>query len=298
VSLAIWSGLDISSELLAPHRSVPLAEAQVACRQPDVEACLAAPNLRWVHLISAGWDRFAVARERFEARGICITNSSSVYSEPCAQHALSFLLTDARQLSRSARHQHTDRAWTQWPTRKDCALLGPQSTVALVGFGSIARRLAELLTPFGARLLGVRRNPTGREPVPTLAISELPARLPEIDHVVNILPGGAETRHYFDARLFERMKLGTAFYNIGRGSTVDQSALVAALESSRLRAAYLDVTEPEPLPPEHPLWSAPNCFITPHAAGGTHDEPERLQRHFLDNLARYAKAEPLVDRVV
>jgi phosphoglycerate dehydrogenase-like enzyme len=275
-----------------------LDQAQVACGQPDVEACLASPQLRWVHLISAGWDRFAAQRARFEARGIYITNSSSVYSEPCAQHALSFMLADARQLTRSARHQNTDQAWTQWSTRKDCALLGPQATVALVGFGSIAQRLAELLTPFRPRLLGVRRKPTGHEPIPTIAIGELAERLPEIDHVVSILPGGAETRHYFDARLFERMKFGTAFYNIGRGSTVDQGALIAALESSRLRAAYLDVTEPEPLPPEHPLWRAPNCFITPHSAGGSHDESERLERHFVDNLARYVKGEPLVDRVV
>lgn len=134
--------------------------------------------------------------------------------------------------------------------------------------------------------------------MPTIKISELAARLPECDHVVNILPGGAETRHFFNAEMFERMQFGTVFYNIGRGSTVDQDALIDALRSGRLRAAYLDVTDPEPLPPEHPLWRAPSCFITPHAAGGTYDEETRLERHFTDNLARYVKGEPLVDRVV
>lgn len=297
MSVAIWSGIKISDEELGPHRLCSFLEAEVACGQPDVEACLASPRLRWVHLISAGWDRFAAASERFVSRGIRITNSSSVYSEPCAQHALSFMLADARQLMRSARHQNTDHAWAQWPTRRDSALLGPRSAIALVGFGSIALRLVELLAPLGPRVLGVRRNPTGREPVPTIRIAELAERLPELDHVVNILPGGAETRRFFDARLFERMQYGTVFYNIGRGSTVDQDALVAALRD-RVRAAYLDVTDPEPLPPEHPLWSAPNCFITPHSAGGTYDEDTRLERHFIDNLARYVNGEPLIDRVV
>ena len=88
------------------------------------------------------------------------------------------------------------------------------------------------------------------------------------------------------------------FYNIGRGTTVDQSALLDALHTGKLSAAYLDVTNPEPLPPDHPLWSAPNCYITPHTAGGHHDEFERLARHFIDNLRRFERGEELVDRIV
>lgn len=93
------------------------------------------------------------------------------------------------------------------------------------------------------------------------------------------------------------MKPGAILYNIGRGSTVDQAALLDALESKRLAAAYLDATEPEPLPPSHLLWSAPNCFITPHTAGGFIGEKERLVRHFLDNLRRFIAGEALRDRV-
>jgi phosphoglycerate dehydrogenase-like enzyme len=94
------------------------------------------------------------------------------------------------------------------------------------------------------------------------------------------------------------MKAGAIFYNIGRGSTVDQSALLEALASGRLRYAYLDVTDPEPLPAEHPLWAQPNCFITPHTAGGAVDEFERLAKHFVGNLRRFEAGERLINRVM
>jgi phosphoglycerate dehydrogenase-like enzyme len=94
------------------------------------------------------------------------------------------------------------------------------------------------------------------------------------------------------------MKPGARFYNIGRGTTVDQGALVHALESGLLGGAYLDVTDPEPLPEDHPLWSVPNCFITPHSAGGRGTERLELVRHFVANLARYAAGEPLLDRII
>jgi phosphoglycerate dehydrogenase-like enzyme len=96
----------------------------------------------------------------------------------------------------------------------------------------------------------------------------------------------------------QAMKPGAIFYNIGRGTTVDQAALAEALGSGRLSAAYLDVTDPEPLPPEHPLWTTPNCVITPHTAGGHSDEWDRLVDHFLANLRRHEAAEPLLDRVI
>ena len=125
-----------------------------------------------------------------------------------------------------------------------------------------------------------------------------PARLAEADHVVNILPDSAETRHFFDAARFSAIKPGAIFYNIGRGTTVNQDALLDALRSGRIGAAWLDVTEPEPLPDDHPLWAEPNCFITPHVAGGHTDETKTLVRHFLKNFERFVRGEPLLDRVM
>ena len=122
--------------------------------------------------------------------------------------------------------------------------------------------------------------------------------LAKADHVINLLPGAAGTERYFDSRRIGLIKPGAIFYNIGRGSTVEPSALLSALKSGRLSAACLDVTDPEPLPPDHPLWTAPNCYITPHTASGHAGEPERLVRHFLDNLRRFIRGEPLTDRVM
>jgi phosphoglycerate dehydrogenase-like enzyme len=94
------------------------------------------------------------------------------------------------------------------------------------------------------------------------------------------------------------MKPGAIFYNIGRGTTVNQASLLDALRSGHLKAAWLDVTEPEPLPDNHPLWAEPNCFITPHIAGGQTGEARTLVRHFLQNLQRFVRGEPLLDRVM
>jgi len=131
-----------------------------------------------------------------------------------------------------------------------------------------------------------------------LAREALPQALAEADQVVNLLPAGPGSFRFMSAPQFARMKPGSVFHNIGRGATVDQEALLAALRSGRLGAAWLDVTEPEPLPPGHPLLSAPNCFITPHVAGGHKNEFERLVRHFLDNFRRFLAGAPLLDRVM
>ena len=127
--------------------------------------------------------------------------------------------------------------------------------------------------------------------------NELSRALAEADHVINVLPDSLTTRSFVDAARFAQFKLGARFYNIGRGTTVDQEALIRALDSGRLRGAYLDVMDPEPLPPEHPLWKAPNCFITCHVGGGTSDQDDKLVRHFLQNLDRWERHQPLEDQI-
>ena len=114
---------------------------------------------------------------------------------------------------------------------------------------------------------------------------------------MNILPASHETSNFFDKTRLARFKAGSRFYNLGRGDTVDQSALIDALNAGRLGSAYLDVTSPEPLPSDDPLWTARNCYITPHTAGGTHDESDRQIAHFVDNLKRYERGEALRDRI-
>ena len=276
-----------------PH----LPEADVVFGQPEAEQCVASSRLLWVHLASAGFTTFAGAdiRAALLARGIPVTTSSSVYDEPCAQHALAYMLAEARQFPHSFRDQVTTHAWETPPTRAASFLLKGQ-TVLLVGYGAIAKRLTELLAPFGLHVVGFRRHPRGDERIEVRPMAELDNWLPRADFVIDILPAAADTTGFFQAATFTAMKPGAIFINIGRGTTVVETALLAALRG-HLRAAYLDVTSPEPLPPEHPLWSAPNCMITPHVAGGHEDEYDRLVALFLANLERFLRAQPLAGRV-
>jgi phosphoglycerate dehydrogenase-like enzyme len=277
-----------------------LAGADVAFGQPAPTQLLATTGLRWLHLSSAGFNPYdrPDVRAAFAARDAALTKSSLVYDAPCAEHALALVLAHARRLPEAFANQHGARAWPQLAVRARSRLLEGQ-TLALVGFGSIARRLAQLLEPFRANVVGVRQRVAGDEPVPTFAWGspEGTRALGAADFVVDLLPGSAGTHHAFEAAVFGRLKPGAVLINIGRGSTVDQPALVAALTSGRLAAAYLDVTDPAPLPPEHALWTTPNCFVSPHVAGGHADEGERLVGHFLENLARFESGRPLVDRV-
>ena len=274
--------------------------ADIALGQPDPDAILnGAPNLRWVHLTTAGYTRYD--REDFRGamrtRGIPLTTSSHVFNEPCAQHLAAMMLALARQLPQSLHGQWNERSWPYHERRLASRLLGGE-TVMLYGYGAIAERLIEILAPYRMQVIGVRRNVRGDEPIKMVAEADADRRLAEADHVINMLPESPATIRYFGAERFRLMKRGARFYNIGRGPTVDQPGLIAALTTGQLDVAYLDVTDPEPLPPEHPLWSAPNCFICPHTGGGHREESVRLVRHFLANLAAFKAGELLIDRVI
>jgi phosphoglycerate dehydrogenase-like enzyme len=288
-----------ASNLDAGAPDPQLAKADVAFGQPNPDALLDLPKLKWVHLTSAGYERYdrADLRKAFAARGTILTNSSSVYDEPCAEHALAMMMALARRLPDAWERQRTDHAWPAAAIRANCHLLVGQTTLIL-GYGAIARRLIELLTPLRMRLMAIRRAPTGRDVVPTYGEGEIERLLPDADHVVNTLPGGTATGKFMNASRLALMKSSAIFYNIGRGSTVDEAALLSALQENRIAGAYLDVTAKEPLPPDHPLWTTANCYITPHTAGGHHDEFERLMRHFLENLSRFTTGKDLADRVV
>ena len=289
-----------AGSVLAPAAFDPgLAEADIAFGQPAVASVLGAARLRWVQVASAGYTRFDTPefRAAAAAAGLALTNSSSVYAGPCAEHVLSFILAQARLLPAALRSQYANGS-AEWDAlRHGCTLVGQQN-ILLLGYGAIALRLVELLRPFGALVTAYRRRVRGDEAVPIVTAEGLPAALAAADVVVNILPDNLESRHFFAAERFAQIKPGAVFYNIGRGTTVDQAALVAVLKSGRLAAAWLDVTEPEPLPPGHPLLTAPNCHLTPHIAGGHRNEAESLVRHFLANFERFVAGTPLQDRVI
>lgn len=288
-----------ASNLAAGGPDPLLQEADVAFGQPDPQQIIQLQRLKWVHLTTAGYTRYDTepVRAALKCRGAILTNSSGVYQEPCAEHVLAMMMALARRLPQCWQDQATTHAWRAAEHRSQCHLLAGQ-TVLILGFGAIARRLVELLGPFRMNLLAVRRNVTGSEPIQTFPYSRAAELVPQADHVVNLLPANASTEDFFDADLIGAMKPTAFFYNIGRGTTVDAIALRTALEVGRIGGAYLDVTDPEPLPPGHPLWRLPNCWITPHTAGGHGDEFERLVRHFLENLRRFEAGKELADRII
>lgn len=280
------------------HDDAP-ADADIVLGQPAVESCLKHDRLKWVALTSAGYTRFdnPAFMEAFRERGSILTNMSSVFADPCAQHALAMILAFSRQLLPAQLDQINGRAWNYAERRHGTMLLTGQK-VLFLGYGAIGRRLAELLAPLHVKLHAVRRQVRSERGLTVIPEEQLTALLQEMDHVVNLLPENDSTRNYVNARRLAAFKPGAFFYNIGRGTTVDQSALAEALHSGRLAGAYLDVTDPEPLPASHPLRDAPNCHITPHIAGGRRDEYEAMVAHFLANLDAFRRGAEMTDRIV
>lgn len=289
-----------SASVLAAGASDPsLDGADIAFGQPDVGDVMRLSRLRYVALTTAGYTRYDTTefRAAMISRGTLVTSSSQVFADPCAQQMLAAMLALARNLPAQLRNQDGSREWRYLEDRFTASVITGQN-VLLLGFGAIGRRLAELLAPFGCKVTAYRRAPRGDEGVAIVTDAGLPATLAAADHVVNLLPDSPATRLLMNPARFAAMKRGARFYNVGRGTTVDQDALIAALKSGHVNAAYLDVMEPEPLPPAHPLWSAPNCFITCHLGGGTGDQDMKLVRQFLENLRRFEQGEALIDRII
>jgi phosphoglycerate dehydrogenase-like enzyme len=235
-------------------------------------------RLRVVQALSAGTEWI----EPHVPEWATLCNARGARDAAVAEWVVGALLGDAYGQFESAR----ERRWSDARPRE---LLG--TTVLIVGFGSIGRAVERRLEPFGVTVLGVARS--AREGVH--AIAELPDLIGAADAVVLLTPLTAETRGLFDAALLARMRDGAVFVNAGRGTVVDTDALVAELESGRLRAV-LDVVDPEPLPDEHPLWSLA-LAITPHNAGDTAAADDRAVRFGAEQLARFAHGEPLLNVV-
>lgn len=292
--------LRAAASVLGKSEAGPEIEGvEVAFGQPDVADVLRAKGLRWLHLTSAGFTRYDTEdfREAMRERGVVVTNSSSVYAEACVEHVLAFMLAQARLLPAGLATRCANGV-EEWNALREGSSILLGQRVLIAGYGSIAARLVEVLAPFRMEVVAMRRRVRGDEGVRVVGVDGFDEELAEADHVINILPDNGESRGFFGAERLGRMKGGAVFYNIGRGTTVDQEALADVLESGHLGAAWLDVTDPEPLPEGHRLWGVGNCFITPHTAGGHADEACTLVRHFLGNLGRFERGEPLLDRIL
>lgn len=224
----------------------------------------ALPQLKWVLTLTAGVDHLIADVPPH----VTLYNASRLHDDAVAQHAAAMLLTAARGLHR-ARDLQREGRWGRldglWSLRG--------RHVVVWGYGHIGARLEEMLAPFGARVTGLRSRSTD---------AEIDAALAEADDVVLLLPATEKTRGIVNAERLARVRAGAWLMNLGRGSLVVQDDLVAALRAGTLGGALLDVTDPEPLPQDSPLWSMENVVITPHVASATTD--------VLDRAADFARA--------
>jgi phosphoglycerate dehydrogenase-like enzyme len=188
--------------------------------------------------------------------------------------------------------QQREARWDSAAFRELPTLAG--RTLGILGVGAIGKRVAQLGAAFGMRVIGLRR---GAAPVPfvdkMLGPEQLPELLSQAHYVVNVLPSTAQTHGLIGAAQLATMRRDAVIINVGRGKTIDTDALVNALREGRIAGAGLDVTEPEPLPAEHPLWKLPNVIITPHYSGGRAGYVDAVLDVFVDNVSRYREQRAL-----
>ena len=250
----------------------------------------AATRLRWMHAAGAGVERYEL--EQIAARGVMLTNSSGVSAPNMAEHVLGMMIALTRRFPQLLRAQ-TRREWRDETTHREVGELQGQ-TVLVAGIGDIGSAVAQRAAAFGMRVNGLRRRADASPPAgfaQVFAITDLHAALADADHVVVTLPNTPRSRGLFDAAAFAAMKPGAAIYNVGRGPVIDTAALIAALQSGHLAGAGLDVTDPEPLPADSPLWDMENVLITAHTSGATPRFWERQADLIADNIRRIQRGD-------
>ena len=228
------------------------------------------PRLRWIQTLAAGPD--AVLAAGFPD-GVLVTSGQGLHDRPVTEHALALVLALLRRLpaalAAQAGHRWADELGGLQPLHPEGAVTTLLDARVLVwGFGSIGQTLAPLLQALGAQVRGVGRSAGERAGFPVVAEDQLEAELRQTDVLVMILPATPATTHALDVGRLAALPRHALVVNVGRGATVDEPALVAALHDGDIAGAALDVTEAEPLPADSPLWDAPNLLLTPHAAGG------------------------------
>jgi phosphoglycerate dehydrogenase-like enzyme len=263
----------------------------------DADVIEAGPNIRWVQSFSAGVEnclRSPVIRDR----GILLTNMQRVLGPAMAEHVMAMTLGYARRLH-VFRDQQRDATWRREPAGAHPAFVLEGKTMLVVGLGGIGTEVARRAHAFGMTVTAIRNSDrpgppfvsrVGRSP----ALAEF---LREADVVVNTLPLTDDTRAMFDAKAFGGMKRGAFFVNVGRGGTVVTDALVQALEAGQIGGAGLDVFDPEPLPPGHPLWTMSNVVITPHVAADSDVDADTRWTMVRENLRRYVAGERMLSVV-
>jgi phosphoglycerate dehydrogenase-like enzyme len=279
IELTVWDG---TGDRPAAADRIEFFVGRYDAPPPPAEALAGLPALRVVQLLSAGVERWLPV----VPPGVQLLNGRGVHGASTAELAVAGLLASLRDLPRF----EDDRRAHRWAPADTEGVTGRH--VLVLGAGDIGRRVAAALEAFDAEVTLVARRP--RDGV--RAMADLAALLPGADVVVVAVPLTAETAGLVDAEFLAALPDGARLVNVARGPIVDTDALLAELTRGRLHAV-LDVTDPEPLPPGHPLWDAPNLLLTPHVGGGTRNWQRRAYALVREQLLRYARGEELTNQV-
>jgi phosphoglycerate dehydrogenase-like enzyme len=276
----------------------------------DAEICLAwslrpqqftrAKKLRWIHSPAAAVHQL-IFPELVNSE-VVLTNAREVHGPVVAEHVVALILALAKKIPQAVRLQQR-RVWGQqqiWEKAPRPGEVGG-ATVGLVGFGSIGQEVAKRAAALGMRVIALREHPEkgggGAGVAAVLGPGQLEELLSQADYVVLAAPVTPQTRGLITAARLAKMKQDSYLINVGRGTLVDEAALVSVLKENRIAGAALDVFSEEPLPVESPLWDLENLLITPHTAGLTEKLWGRHYALFSENLGRYMKHEPLLGLV-
>lgn len=271
----------------------------------------AAPELKWIQLISAGADH--MMKGPVGGGKLRITTTSGVHAASLAEFAIAMMLMHVHRLHATSRAQYRHQ-WLPAPEFMKTADTLRGKTVGIIGYGSIGRELARIAQALGMEVLALKRDPKvlrdtgwsppgglgdpeGRIPRRIFAPEEREGLLRESDFVVLLLPLTAATRHFIGARELAAMKPNAFLVNVGRGALVDEPALIQALQNKRIAGAGLDVFEREPLPTESPLWDLEEVIMTPHMAGPFRGYMDLACELFAQNLRRFTSGQPMLNEI-
>lgn len=308
-------GMTVKAEVIAalgkacgPAGKVVQTEADAIAAMADADAVVVsdnaytpalaaavcgAPRLRWMQIVTAGYDN--ITRLGAPKRAV-ITSVGDAFSPSVAVHAVALMLALQRGIHRMAER----KVERHWDKSLPAIMVMPEGkSVLIVGYGSIGHEIARMVRPLGMRVIGLNRNGSPHELAHEVhKTDQLHRLLPLADAVIVAAPLNPSTLGIIGAPELALMRPGAVLVNVSRGKLVDTMALVAALQEGRIAGAGLDVTEPEPLPGDHPLWGAANLIVSPHVAGaagpyGAERQVERVSA----NIARFLAGEPLLNQV-
>ncbi|GEO78892.1 D-isomer specific 2-hydroxyacid dehydrogenase NAD-binding protein [Companilactobacillus mindensis DSM 14500] len=256
------------------------------------DAVLKSNTLNWIQVVRAGVD--ALPLKELDDKGVILTNGAGANAINIAEQTLAYMLMFERRMNLTARHQDA-REWKHDEGYDEVY----NKTVMIVGVGHIGTLIAKYAKALGMKTIGVRRSDKPAEYIDEMIpMSEMESRINEVHFVINALPDTEETIGMFNKDIFEKMSKKAYYINIGRGKTTNMSDLVDALNDGKIAGAGLDVTTPEPLPSDSPLWDMKNVIITPHDAGASVHYEERAFAIFKENLKAYVEnGDVVVNRV-